>query len=191
VRQERFEAHADEPMQQALTARELRDAFGAFATGVTVVTAVRPDGEPVGTTANSFTSVSLDPPLVLWCLSNQSTSLTAFTPGSPFAVHVLGHEQHDLAIHFARRWREKFDIDPHWRREPEPPHIADALCRFVCRVHSILPGGDHRIIVGEVVSFAQRNGAPLVFHAGRFGRFIPDLGADAAQAWKSLHGEWF
>jgi len=189
VRQERFEVEADESAR--LTASELRAAFGAFATGVTVVTAVRPDGEPVGATANSFTSVSLDPPLVLWCLSNQSASLTAFTPGSPFAVHVLGHEQRDLAIHFARRGREKFDVDPHWRRAPEPPHIAAALCRLDCRVHSVLPAGDHWIIVGEVVSATRREGAPLVFHASRFGRFTPDLGPDAAHAWKSLHGEWF
>ena len=98
-------------MKGGLSHRELRDVFGAFATGVTVVTAVRPDGEPVGMTANSFTSVSLDPPLILWCLADQSTSLPAFAPGAPFAVHVLGHEQRDLALHFARRGREKFDVD--------------------------------------------------------------------------------
>jgi 3-hydroxy-9,10-secoandrosta-1,3,5(10)-triene-9,17-dione monooxygenase reductase component len=191
VRVERFEADADESMRRVLTARELRDAFGAFATGVTVVTAVRPDGEPVGATANSFTSVSLDPPLILWCLSNQSTSLSAFTLNSPFAVHVLGHDQRDLALHFARRGYEKFDVDPHWRRAPEPPHIASALCRLDCRVYSVLPGGDHWIIVGEVISVTRQEGAPLVFQAGRFGRFTSDLDLDAAQAWKSLHGEWF
>ena len=178
-------------MARARNFRELRDAFGTFATGVTVVTAVRPDGEPVGTTANSFTSLSLEPPLVLWCLSNQSASLTAFKPGSPFAVHVLGHEQRDLATHFARRGLEKFDVDFHWRREPGPPHIAGALCRLDCRVRVVEPGGDHWIIVGEVMSVTRREGASLIFHAGRFGRFVPDIGPDAAQAWTSLHGEWF
>lgn len=174
-----------------MNSRELRDAFGTFATGVTVVTAVRPDGEPVGATANSFTSASLDPPLVLWCLSSQSTSLPAFAPGSVFAIHVLGHEQRDLAIHFARRGWEKFDVDFHWRREPGPPHIAGALCRLDCRVHTIQPGGDHWIIVGEVLSVTRCEGAPLIFHAGRFGRVVSDTGLDAAEAWKSLHGEWF
>ena len=178
------------PTHEALTARELRDAFGAFATGVTVITAVRPDGTPVGATANSFTSVSLDPPLILWCLSAQSASLTAFAPDSPFAVHVLSHEHRDLAIHFAHRGREKFEVDPHWHRAPAPPRIAGALCRLDCRVRSLLPGGDHQIIVGEVMSIERRDGAPLVFHAGRFGRFVSDLGPDAAAAWSSLHGEW-
>ena len=178
-------------MARARNFRELRDAFGVFATGVTVVTAVRPDGEPVGTTANSFTSLSLEPPLVLWCLSNQSASLTAFKPGSPFAVHVLGHEQRDLATHFARRGLEKFDVDFHWRREPGPPHVSGALCRLDCRVRVVEGGGDHWIIVGEVASVTRRDGAPLLFHAGRFGRFVPDSAPDAAEGWKSLHGEWF
>lgn len=191
MKAERLEVATDESLRRAPTARELRAAFGAFSTGVTVVTAVRPDGEPVGATANSFTSVSLDPPLILWCLSNQSTSLPAFTPGAPFAVHVLGHEQRDLALHFARHGWEKFDVDPHWRRAPEPPHIASALCRLDCRVHSVLPGGDHWIIIGEVMFMTRQEGAPLVFHAGHFGRFTSDLDLDAAQAWKSLHGEWF
>jgi 3-hydroxy-9,10-secoandrosta-1,3,5(10)-triene-9,17-dione monooxygenase reductase component len=180
-----------EPLtHKTFTSRELRDAFGTFATGVTVVTAVRPDGIPVGTTANSFTSVSLDPPLVLWCLSAQSASLTAFGQGSPFSVHVLSHEQRDLALHFARGGREKFEVDPHWHRAPQPPHIAGALCRMNCRVQSLFPAGDHRIIIGEVLSIDRHDSAPLIFHAGRFGRFVSDLGPDAAAAWRSLHGEW-
>jgi len=171
--------------------RALRDVFGAFATGVTVVTAVRPDGEPVGMTANSFTSVSLNPPLILWCLAHQSTSLQAFAPGAPFAVHVLGHEQRDLALHFARRSRPKFEVDLDWRTDPKPPQMAGTLCRLDCRVHAVQPGGDHWLILGEVVSFQRRGGAPLVFHEGRFGRFVSDPGPGGAEVWKSLHGEWF
>lgn len=174
-----------------MTLRELRDAFGTFATGVTVVTAVRPDGEPVGVTANSFTSLSLDPPLVLWCLSNRSTSVPAFARGAAFSVHVLGQDQSELASHFARRGREKFEVDFQWRREPRPPDIAGALCRFDCRVQALEPGGDHWIVVGEVTSVTRREGGPLVFHAGRFGRFVADPGSRAEEAWKSLHGEWF
>jgi flavin reductase (DIM6/NTAB) family NADH-FMN oxidoreductase RutF len=172
-------------------ARELRDVFGTFATGVTVVTAVRADGEPVGTTANSFTSVSLDPPLVLWCLSIKSKSISAFSPGAPFAVHVLAHDQRDLAVHFARSGRERFDVDPHWRANPRPPHIAGVLSRMDCRVHSSLPGGDHWIIVGEVLTIERMAGEPLAFHAGRFGRFTIEPSVSEADAWHTLHGEWF
>ena len=178
-------------MTRGFSHRELRDVFGAFATGVTVVTAVRPDGEPVGTTANSFTSVSLDPPLILWCLANQSTSLPAFAPEAPFAVHVLGHEQRDLALHFARRGREKFEVDLDWRNNPKPPQMAGTLCRLDCRVRAVQPAGDHWLILGEVMSFQRREGVPLVFHEGRFGRFVSDPGPGGAEVWKSLHGEWF
>ena len=178
-------------MTRPLTHRKLRDVFGVFATGVTVVTAVRPDGEPVGATANSFTSVSLEPPLVLWCLADHSPSLGAFAPGASFAIHVLSHEQRDLALHFARRGREKFEVDPHWRDHPTPPRIAGSLCRLDCRVHAVQPGGDHWIIIGEVTSCERHEGAPLVFQQGRFGRFSADPGPGGAEVWKSLHGEWF
>lgn len=175
----------------AFSQRDLRDAFGAFATGVTVVTAVRPDGEPVGMTANSLTSVSLEPPLLLWCLATASTSVAAFFPGAPFAVHVLSHNQMDIALHFARRAREKFEVDRHWRTNPHPPHVAEALCRFECRVHALHPAGDHVIIVGEVVALHRRAGAPLAFHAGRFGSFAADKGTPKVDVWDSWQGEWF
>ena len=105
----------------ALSPRALRDAFGAFATGVTVVTAVRPDGEPVGVTANSFASVSLAPPLVLWSLANTSLSMAAFALGAPFAINILADGQRDLAMHFARSGKDKFDVDAAWRMSPAPP----------------------------------------------------------------------
>jgi flavin reductase (DIM6/NTAB) family NADH-FMN oxidoreductase RutF len=172
-------------------ARELREVFGTFATGVTVVTAVRADGEPVGTTANSFTSVSLEPPLILWCLSLKSTSISAFSPGAPFTVHVLANDQPDLALHFARSGREKFDVDPYWRTNPHPPRIAGVLSRMDCRVHSTFPGGDHQIIVGEVLAVERRSGHPLAFYAGRFGRFTLEPSVAEAEVWQTLHGEWF
>lgn len=179
-------------MQQTFSHRDLRDAFGLFATGVTVVTAVTPDGEPVGTTANSFTSVSLDPPLLLWCLASSSSTVAAFTLGAPFAVHVLTSYQRDTALHFARRTREKFEIDAHWRANPSPPHVAEALVRFDCQVHAVHPGGDHHIIVGRIAALTRSFGNPLTFYAGRFGEFVPDpRTSPAIDIWRQLHGEWF
>lgn len=178
-------------MKPAFSQRELRDAFGLFATGVTVVTAVRPNGEPVGATVNSFTSVSLDPPLLLWCLARSSSTLEAFGPGASFAVHVLGHGQRELALHFARRSRDKFEVDRHWRTNPTPPHVADALCRFDCHVSALHPGGDHVIVVGEVLGLTSHPGsAPLAFYRGRFGDFIEDRGSPHVDVWAPWRGEW-
>ena len=95
-------------MSRPIEPRELRDAFGTFATGVTVITARRPDGEPIGVTANSFASVSLSPPLALWCIARDSPSVQAFVEGANFAVHVLTAAQHDVALRFATRGGEKY-----------------------------------------------------------------------------------
>lgn len=179
-------------MSTSFTQRELRDAFGAFATGVTVVTAVRPDGEPVGVTANSFSSVSLEPPLLLWCLANSSSGITAFSPGAPFAVHILAREQRELAMHFARRTSDKFEVDQHWRSNPHPPQLDGALCRFDCRVQAVHPGGDHVIILGEVLGLTRTtSGHPLAFHAGHFGNFSADRGSPKVDVWDGANDGWF
>jgi len=183
-------ASLEAPLSTTISQRDLRDAFGAFATGVTVVTAIRPDGEPLGVTANSFASVSLDPPLLLWCLAKSSSAVEAFALGAPFAVHILAHQQRDLAMHFARRSREKFEIDRAWRSNPAPPHIADALCRFECRVHSLCLGGDHLIIVGEVLALQRHSGLPLAFQGGHFGSFAADKGSPQVDTWQAWHGAW-
>jgi flavin reductase (DIM6/NTAB) family NADH-FMN oxidoreductase RutF len=175
----------------AYTQRDLRDSFGLFATGVTVVTGVRPDGQPVGVTANSFTSVSLEPPLLLWCLANASSAVPAFAPGAAFAVHVLSHHQHELALHFARRAHEKADLDREWPNRPQPPHLIDVLCRFDCSVHALHAGGDHLIILGQVQGIARAPGTPLAFHAGRFGHFTADRGAGKLDVWESLDDHWY
>ena len=173
------------------TVRELRDAFGLFATGVTVVTAVRPDGVPVGVTVNSFASVSLEPPLLLWCLSRASSALPAFSRGAPFAVHVLSHHQLELARHFARRGHEKFEPTRPWSNRPHPPRIAEALCRFDCRVQELHPGGDHVIILGEVRDVQPAPGTPLAFHASRFGSFSADPGTPEMDVWEGLDDHWY
>lgn len=173
------------------TQRDLRDAFGLFATGVTVVTAVHPDGQPVGITANSFTSVSLEPPLLLWCLANGSSAVPAFAPAAPFAVHVLSHHQHELALHFARRAHEKADLGREWTNRPQPPHLVDVLCRFDCQVHALHAGGDHLVILGEVLAIARAPGTPLAFYAGRFGHFTADRGTGKLDVWESLDDHWY
>jgi len=172
----------------SFTQRDLRDAFGLFATGVTVVTAVRPDRVPVGVTVNSFASVSLEPPLLLWCLARASSAQAAFTAGAPFAVHVLSHHQLDLARHFARRTEEKFE--PGQGGSREPLHLPEALCRFDCRVQALHAAGDHLIILGEVLEIARGPGAPLAFHASRFGSFSADPGIAEMDVWEGLddHG---
>jgi flavin reductase (DIM6/NTAB) family NADH-FMN oxidoreductase RutF len=163
-----------------LAARDLREAFGLFATGVTIVTARRPDGSLFGMTANSFTSVSLEPPLVLWCLASASSGVAAFGPGSGFSVHVLCHEQRELALRFSRRTADKFEGHP---------HLAGALCRFDCRVHGLHAAGDHLVVIGEVLSVEQKKlGTPLAFHAGRFGSFRADRGVGKVDVWEGLEG---
>lgn len=162
-----------------LSTRGLRDAFGLFATGVTIVTAKRADGSLFGMTANSFTSVSLEPPLVLWCVASASSGVGAFSPGAAFAVHVLCHEQRELALRFARRTADKFDGSP---------QLGGALCRFDCRVHALHAAGDHQIVIGEVLGVEQRLGTPLAFHAGRFGSFRADRGAGKVDVWEGLEG---
>ena len=177
-------------LSTSYTQRDLRDAFGLFATGVTVVTAVRPDGEPVGVTANSFSSVSLEPALLLWCLAAGSSAAPAFGAGAHFAVHVLSHHQLELALHFARRTHDKFAAQ---RRTAgaAPPHLPGALCRFDCRVHGVHAAGDHLIIVGEVLGIVRAPGAPLAFHAGYFGSFSADPGVGKVDIWEGLDDHWY
>jgi flavin reductase (DIM6/NTAB) family NADH-FMN oxidoreductase RutF len=174
-----------------ITLRELRDAFGLFATGVTVITAVRPDGAPVGVTVNSFASVSLEPPLLLWCLSRASSAVPAFGPGMPFAVHVLSHHQLEVARHFARRGHEKFEAGSPWGNRPQPPHLGEVLCRFDCRVQEMHAGGDHLIILGEVCGIARAPGTPLAFHSSRFGSFSADPGIPEMDVWEGLDDHWY
>jgi len=174
-------------LSSTFTERELRDAFGEFATGVTVVTALRPDGTAVGVTANSFSSVSLEPPLLLWCLAAGSSSLHAFAPGAGFSVHVLSHEQRELAVHFARRAPEKFEAGEGARLA----QLDQALCRFDCRVQALHEGGDHVIIIGEVLALRRGPGHPLAFYAGHFGTFGADRGLPRIDVWDGANDGWF
>jgi flavin reductase (DIM6/NTAB) family NADH-FMN oxidoreductase RutF len=147
----------------------LRRMFGCFATGVTIVTTTGEDGMPVGVTANSFTSVSLDPPLLLVSLSRQMQSIVAFENAEYFTVNVLGSHQADLARLFGTRGSDKWSGIKAAAGTANVPIIPDAVAFFECRTHSIVPAGDHNLHIGHVInSLGSPEAAPLVFHAGQF-----------------------
>lgn len=153
------------------TLTEMRAALGCFATGVVVVTTETKRG-PLAITANSFTSVSLTPPLVLWCPALQSKRHDPFVDATHFSIHVMAERDIDTALHFARNG-EVFDTHD-WVESPEGvPALTQALVRLDCTHHAAHPGGDHTILVGEVLRVSQRGdlGAGLVFHQGKYGRF--------------------
>ena len=153
------------------TARDFRTALGRFATGVTLVTCDSDIG-PLGITANSFASLSLDPALVLWSPARSSRRFTAFTEARHFAIHILRDDQLALARAFTHHGQAWEGVG--WRASPEGvPQIDDALARFDCRRHAIHDGGDHAIVVGEVTSATIGEGAPLIFAGGGFGGFAP------------------
>jgi flavin reductase (DIM6/NTAB) family NADH-FMN oxidoreductase RutF len=158
--------------------QRLRQALGRFATGVTVITTRHPDGRLVGLTANSFSSVSLDPPLVLWSLRRQAPSLESFTASGWFAVNVLGAHQCDLSRQFATPHADKFATIPHEPGLGGCPLLQDSLAQFECRLQDSLLGGDHMIFIGSVERARHREGEPLIFSAGRY--CTPALLADLA-----------
>lgn len=148
--------------------RELRRALGQYATGVTVVTARAADGRKVAMTANSFTSVSLEPPLVLWCPAKNAVSLSDFTAATHFAVNVLAADQHHLSRRFATPADDKFADTPIAEGIAGTPLLDGAVARFQCRTVQTLDAGDHVIIIGEVEAYDAPGGDPLVFHSGRY-----------------------
>lgn len=151
------------------TARSFRDALGCFATGVTVVTTATPEG-PLAITANSFTSVSLDPPLVLWCAARRSLRHAPFAEARRYAIHVIGEDQQALAARFARSGDDFSALD--WAPDDHgTPILAGCLARFDCTAHARHPGGDHSILVGQVRHAMHRPGKGLIYKRGQFGGF--------------------
>ena len=149
--------------------REFRDALGRFATGVTVVTTTAPEG-PVGITANSFASVSLDPPIVLWSIGRHSRRFQAFAECEHFAVHILAAEQLDLGRRFARAG-DAFAGLRFERNDEDVPLLGGCLSRFECTRFARHDGGDHLIVVARVTAATLRDGEPLLFAGGDYGRF--------------------
>ena len=152
--------------------RELRNAVGCFATGVTIITTVDENGAPIGITANSFTSLSLDPPLVLFCLDLKSNSFEAFHKNRHFAVNVLRENQADLSSHFAKSDVDKWNGVAFETWETGCPVFDDCIANLECDVESIFEGGDHVIIVGKVTRMHYEDGdcRPLLFYRGRYGQ---------------------
>ncbi len=151
------------------TARAFRDALGRFTTGVTVVTIDGPNG-PMGFTANSFSSLSMDPPLVLWSLAKAAGRFAHYAAAQHFAIHVLAAEQVDLIQRF-HRTGAGFDGLEHDLNQQKVPLLDKALARFECEQHATHEGGDHLIVVGRVSRVVIQDGAPLVFSKGQFGGF--------------------
>lgn len=152
------------------TSRAFRDALGKFATGVTVITAPG----PCGITANSFSSVSLEPALVLWSLDKASTRFDVYHDCPHYAIHVMGAEQADIAMGFAKT-RSAFDGLNWTSGTHEVPLIENCLARFECTLEATHDAGDHLIQVGRVTRAQLREGSPLVFAGGQFGHFNEGL----------------
>ncbi len=150
--------------------RQFRAALGRYPTGVTVVTARSPDGAPVGMTVNSFASVSLDPPLVLWSVGDDASCAEVFAKAPRFAVNILAADQEHLARRFALPDSDRFDGVETRAGLADIPLIGGALTVLECRLDAVYPGGDHRILLGRVERFATRAGKPLLFHEGMFDR---------------------
>jgi flavin reductase (DIM6/NTAB) family NADH-FMN oxidoreductase RutF len=151
--------------------RTLRDALGCFATGVTVVTCLDDAGRPAGLTVNSFTSVSLEPPLLLVCIHKQAASAAALTAAGNFAVNVLQTKQRPASITFSTRVEDRFDETPWACGEAGAPILKDSLGVFECERFAVYDGGDHHILVGRVVKASFDSSLdPLLFFRGRYRR---------------------
>ena len=149
--------------------RAFRNALGCFATGVTVVTTITDTGDPVGLTANSFSSVSLDPPLVLFCLDRASQNLAAFHASGRFAVNVLGDDQRDLSVRFSTTIGDRWDGVAWEAWATGAPVLNGCLAALDCETEAIHEGGDHIIIVGRVKRLASTtDGKPLLYFRGNY-----------------------
>ncbi len=148
--------------------RDLRQALGSFPTGVTVVTAKDKDGSPVGFTANSFTSVSLEPQLILICIDKESFNIESFSKGGSFAVSVLSESQQHISTTFASPETDRFK-DISWKSKTTgSPIISDSVAWFDCDTDNIIEGGDHLILIGKVREFGYNPQTPLVYLRGNY-----------------------
>ena len=165
---------------QEIDIRELRQTLGAFMTGVTVVTTINEQGEPIGFTANSFTSVSLDPPLVLVCLAKSSGNRNSFAGSKSYAINILADDQQDISSTFARPVEDRF-AGVNWRNENTGSPIIEGVAAWLdCKMHDVVDAGDHLIFIGEVTAFANTTTSPLGYLRGNYVRL--SLAQQAATA---------
>ena len=148
--------------------KKFRQCLGQFATGVTVVSCRDQDGKPCGITANSFSSVSLEPPLVLWNIAKVSNSLGAYLNAEHFVINILSSQQQLLATHFAKSENGLFDDIGSKDSQHSVPILSDTLAHLECSTHAIHDCGDHHIIVGEVIDFRLSDNEPLIFYGGNY-----------------------
>ncbi len=149
--------------------RTFRNTLGLFVTGVTIITCRDQDGAPIGITANSFNSVSLDPPLILWSVGQTARSLEAFSQATAFAVHILRDDQADLSQAFARSGADKFAGLKFESGLGDAPLLPDCAARLECTLHAKHPAGDHVLFIAEVKRLtSDPNAMPLVYHGGRY-----------------------
>ncbi len=154
--------------------KSFRETLSQFATGVTVITTVDAgDASPVGITVNSFNSVSIDPPLILWSLAKDALSLATFQQAEFFNVHILGHDQEDISTRFARRQRNKFDGTGFYPDLNNIPVLENYAALLECRTRNQYDGGDHIIFVGHVLAHHHTATDPLLFHQGRYTNIRP------------------
>ena len=152
-----------------IDSRELRNALGRFATGVCLITTVTEEGDALALTANSFSSVSLDPPLVLWSLQNNSDVYAAFSRPRFYAINVLAQEQLEHSNQYAKKGEHLIDPAHYRPGRHGAPIIHDALVSFECELDATHEGGDHLIIVGRVHDMISRpDGDPLLFYCGAY-----------------------
>jgi flavin reductase (DIM6/NTAB) family NADH-FMN oxidoreductase RutF len=146
-----------------------RSALGSFATGVTIVTTTDSEGGAHGLTVNSFSSVSLDPPLVLWCLGNKSDSYDLFAKTEHYAINVLAAGETDFAMRFAGKGDQKFAASEYETLETGAPVVAQSIATFDCKVVQRIEAGDHLILIGETQAFQTRPESGLAYFRGTFG----------------------
>ncbi len=171
-------------VQHPIDPLELRRAFGTFVTGIAVVTTIDEAGCPRGMTANSFTSVSLDPPLLLVCIGRHAASFGAFSHGHAFAVNFLHEAQRELSMLFASKSPDKFKTTRYDRVHTGAPVLTDCLTWFDCIVHQRVDAGDHMILIGQVQAFGTSPAAPLGFCRGRYASVKDPL----PPGWDAAHG---
>lgn len=157
--------------------KEFRRCLGNFATGVTVITAKSSDGTQVGVTANSFNSVSLDPPLILWSIVKTSSSYAVFENSDHFAVNILAADQIDLSNNFAKPSDDKFANVETQSGVGGAPLLQNTAANFQCEKYQVVDGGDHWIMIGKVVAFESLGRAPLLYVQGSYAGAIPFTGA--------------